>query len=115
MDSLYYDYAGDPCAWETWIFLFQARFAPPDEPGRIGLDEVGNYQVSTVWLGFDHSHFGGRPVLWETMVFKDHQPRDLYLERYTSRADAERGHRNIVKALRDGVLKLDQEEPDGGE
>lgn len=32
-------------------------------------ETVGPSEVSTVFLGFDHSFGKGPPVLWETMVF----------------------------------------------
>lgn len=60
--------------------------------------------VSTVFLGRDHS-FGddpGPPVLWETMVFGG--PLNLDTERYTSRADAEAGHAAMVERARAAVV-----------
>ena len=53
--------------------------------------QVGPYQVSTVFLGLDHSfHEGGLPVLWETMVFGPQD--DEMMTRYTSYDDAIAGH-----------------------
>lgn len=52
--------------------------------------------VSTVFLALDHNFSGyGPPVLWETMVFGGPQI-DEWQERYSSRADAEEGHREMV-------------------
>lgn len=56
-------------------------------------DQVGDIRVSTVFLGLDHSFrsvLGGPPVLWETMVFGG--PLDHEMDRYTSKAAAQRGH-----------------------
>ena len=87
--------AGEPEPCEdlmTWAIWFEngtnrvlARTQLPD--GR---------EVSTVFLGLDHSFGGVVPVLWETMVFggdDDHQ------QRYTSRAEAEAGHAALVREL----------------
>lgn len=32
-------------------------------------DLIGDDRVSTVFLGLNHSHGGGEPILFETMVF----------------------------------------------
>jgi hypothetical protein len=73
---------------------------------RVALDEVGGYRVSTVFLGVDHNFaMHGPPVLWETMVFDDSgqgRPWDEWQDRYTSRADAEAGHRRVVDAINRG-------------
>lgn len=66
----------------------------------VGLDEVGEDRVSTVFLGIDHglgfSESG--PVLWETMVF----PEAEVVERYESHAEALAGHKRAVDVLRAG-------------
>jgi len=49
----------------------------------------GEVEVSTVFLGLDHS-FGGRPMLFETMIFGG--PLDGYQERYSTWSEAEAGH-----------------------
>lgn len=42
-------------------------------------DTVGDVRISTVFLGLDHSHGFGPPLLFETMIFggvhNDHQAR----------------------------------------
>ena len=50
--------------------------------------------VSTVFLGIDHG-FGGPPLLFETMVFRDGHGTDDYTERYSSWKAAEAGHKRI--------------------
>ena len=76
-----------------------------DEPGprnrRVGLTKVGGYEVSTVFLMLDHQFGDGPPVLWETMVFGE-GPWDQWQDRYTSKADAEAGHKRIVEAIMRG-------------
>jgi hypothetical protein len=68
-------------------------------------DQIGDVFVSTVFLGLDHNYSRqGPPVLWETMTFsgafefagrKHKQSADMW--RYTSRKDALRGHKRVVK------------------
>lgn len=51
-------------------------------------------EVSTVFLGINHAHRGGPPVLWESMIFGG--PLDGMQRRYTSRAPATKGHEEMV-------------------
>jgi len=66
-------------------------------------------EVSTVFLGLDHSLGTGKPVLWETMIFGG--LHDQYQSRYTSYEDAKIGHKRAVWIARGG---LDQEERGAG-
>jgi hypothetical protein len=61
-------------------------------------DEIGDILVSTVFLGLDHSWTpGGKPVLWETMIFGGEH--DQYQERYTSHEDALEGHKKALTLI----------------
>ena len=61
-------------------------------------DEIGDILVSTVFLGLDHSWTpGGKPVLWETMIFGGEH--DQYQERYTSHKDALEGHEKALELV----------------
>jgi len=61
-------------------------------------DEVGDILVSTVFLGLDHSWTpGGKPVLWETMIFGGEH--DQYQDRYTSHKDALEGHKKALTLI----------------
>lgn len=53
-------------------------------------DNEKSVSVSTVFLGMEHGHSRGKPLLFETMIFGG--PRDQYQRRYTSWEEAERGH-----------------------
>jgi hypothetical protein len=55
--------------------------------------------ISTVFLGLDHQHFGGPPLLFETMVFNDYGD-DGTQERYSTWEEAEAGHARIVAQQR---------------
>jgi len=74
---------------------------------HIGLDYVRirgrTYRVSTVWLGLDHSFWpGGRPLIFETMVFEDDDMGGFegLMNRYSTLAEAERGHRMFVRLVK---------------
>jgi hypothetical protein len=59
-------------------------------------------EVSTVFIVLDHRLSGqGPPVLWETMTFGSSGKGNLS-RRYTSRADAEQGHAELVAMLTPG-------------
>lgn len=66
-----------------------------------------NYcDVSTVFLGVDHSHFGiGPHILFETMIFGGEH--DQYQERYSTWDEAEKRHNEIVEAINNGTFKGD--------
>ncbi len=51
-------------------------------------------RVSTVFLGIDHSFTGGKPVLFETMIFGGEYDGEQW--RYTTWDDAEAGHRRAM-------------------
>jgi len=70
----------------------------------VGQTEIGpDVTVSTVFLGIDHGHGrSDKPVLWETMVFRSSEDgRSRPSWRYTSEADAKRGHELVVSRLRE--------------
>jgi len=84
--------ASDHIAWASWM-----ERARTDDLRRIALTEVGPLTVSTVFLASDHSHgfTGGRPILFETMIFGADDAE--YQERFETRAEAEAGHSEAVK------------------
>jgi hypothetical protein len=59
------------------------------------------HAVSTVWIGLDHNYFGGRPLIFETMVFaiKDGKwdMSDLDCERYSTEEEALKGHEAMCR------------------
>lgn len=73
---------------------------------HIGLTEVRvrghDLEVSTVWLGLDHGWLSDRPLIFETMVFE--WPRRVpfmdLMCRYSTLAEAQRGHRLMVRGLK---------------
>lgn len=77
---------------------------------RVAEDTVGDYWVSTVFLGLNHQWDPGEPpLIFETMVFPNEQNSDQlgeewYMERYSTEAEAVVGHDQIVAKIRDGEL-----------
>ncbi len=66
--------------------------------------EVKGFEVSTVFLGIDHnSTEEGKPILFETMVFRGKKSQDQ--ERYHTWDEAIAGHNSIVSRLQtDGQI-----------
>ena len=99
--SLYYDREGKPIDADEWT----RRFAQTEslEYRVVQLDEFDDVRVSTVWLGIDHSHGEGPPLIFETMIFGG--PHDGYQARYSTEAEARAGHavavrRSQIRAVR---------------
>lgn len=83
------------------------------ERRRVGRDVVGQYEVSTVFLGLDHNWSErGWPVLFETMVFRlgedgdrdrnasDDDELDGRMERYRTWSEAEAGHARMIDEVK---------------
>lgn len=77
-----------------WAMQVEARSkacAAGNDPWRVGRDAINGADVSTVFLGLDHSFGGEPPMLFETMIFGgDH---DQYQDRYSTWDEAEEGHK----------------------
>jgi len=77
------------------------------ERRRVGDTTVGNYRISTVFLGLDHGFsLDGEehtPILFETMVFSYSNEvdklHDLYQDRYATWDEAVVGHKAVVKLI----------------
>ncbi len=54
-------------------------------------------EVSTVFLGLDHSFGKGPPILFETMVFGG--KFDQEMDRYSTWEEAEKGHKQMVEKI----------------
>ena len=53
--------------------------------------------ISTVFLGIDHNFGGGKPLLFETMIFGGEH--DNYQERYSTWNEAEKGHEKAINLI----------------
>ena len=73
----------------------------PIEERRVAREEVGDVEVSTVFLSHDHNWTGeGDPILFETMVFGGEW--DGMCDRYHTYDQALAGHRSIVEKIERG-------------
>ena len=91
--SDYYDRAGKPISQDEWFARFNDK--------RIAKTTiVDGVDVSTVWLGLDHSWGDGPPLIFETMVFGGEHDQDCW--RYSTEEQAKAGHERVVSALREG-------------
>jgi hypothetical protein len=90
----YYDRDGNPLTLMEW----SRKFEDPSYQ-RVARETVGDYDVSTVWLGADHGH-GDELQIFETIVFGYD---DEWIERYATLEEAESGHAGIVEKLRQEV------------
>ena len=79
----------DLMKWARWFETAERHVAN---------DYVGKIQVSTVFLGIDHSFSGGRPLLFETMIFGG--KHDEYQKRYHTWEEAEKGHKMTLKLVK---------------
>jgi len=64
---------------------------------RVAKTFVGEFEISTVFLGLDHRFGEGRPLLFETMAFPKDSRLDLECDRYSTWEEAEKGHALMVK------------------
>lgn len=69
--------------------------------------QVGNYEISTVDLGIDHSFGFGKPLYYETMIFSDSGENrfEYYQDRYTTQEEAVKGHEEAVKFVKKTLIK----------
>lgn len=94
----YFDKEGKPIDLMTWGRLFE------DENYKvIKQQQIGDYLISTVWMGVDYNfnRFFDKdsPLhIFETMVFsKKDKDADLDQERYSTLEEAKAGHEELVK------------------
>jgi hypothetical protein len=90
--------------WADWF---------ENNPGErtIGNTSIGGCMVSTVFLGLDHSFCRGAAVLFETMVFPDHDDGGMsenYQERYHTLAEAEQGYIAVVELVKQQAFDAEQ-------
>lgn len=94
--SLYYNRQGEPIEATEWLRQLEG----PIENRVVEKTSVRDAEVSTVWLGLDHSHGDGPPILFETMVFgleTDDEP----MWRYSTEEEARAGHWAVVRQVQD--------------
>ena len=60
--------------WGTWFETAKRH---------VDFTEIDKHEISTVFLGLDHNYFGGKPLIFETMIF-DPSGEDIYMRRYST-------------------------------
>jgi hypothetical protein len=95
-EVLYYDKEGKPLStWRYQNYLTDLNYK------IVKQDTYGNFFVSTVWIGMDHSfswmypELELKPLIFETMIFcHDNGPNECkdYQERYCTEQEAIEGH-----------------------
>ena len=86
------DTNGEPVK-ELDLIKWASRFNGADR--ILAQDKVGDVNVSTVFLGIDHSFGDGPPVLWETMIFGG--KHDQFQERCSTWDQAEQMHKRACQ------------------
>lgn len=85
----------DLMTWAKWLEENRARKIVKQET-------VGEYWISTVFLGLNHNYGpSGPPLLFETMVFDKERDKpggwtEHYCDRYSTWDEAMAGHAHIV-------------------
>ena len=75
------------------------------DPWRVGLAEIGEVEISTVFLGLDQNHLRrGPPVLFETMIFGGRL--DHSRNRCATWDEAKAMHAEAVQQVRAGHLRV---------
>lgn len=92
--------------------------------------QVGPFRVSTVFLGIDCRSGKGPPILFETMVFDENNPRQFKFsridrtyfpevgsltKRYCTYEQAEEGHRETVAKLRSMMRRAQRRQKIAGQ
>lgn len=99
----FYDPDGEPLTDREWDALWVRRGTDPDRSWWQKVTDVGDIEVSTVWIGLDYS-FGfadAPPLPWEAMIFGGEHDQEQW--RYPSREAAFAHHEWLVTALRRGI------------
>lgn len=99
------DHSVRECTLEEWANQFE-ELSMADKK-HVGMDEINDCDVSTVWLGMNHNYFGGRPLLFETMVFRGNSGLEEYCERYSTWDEAVEGHRKAIDWVINGCKKYE--------
>lgn len=81
--------------FEQWMKWFG------NAPRQVALTMEGKYEVSTVFLGLNHSFssFSGTPLLFETMIFGGPKQTQGFA-RYSTWEKAEAGHKAAVRLVK---------------
>ena len=80
----------DTLKWAKW-------FEKADR--HVKRDSIGDVEVSTVFLSLDHNFSGGKPLLFETMIFGG--KHDQYQDRCSTWKEAEEMHKKAINKVKE--------------
>ena len=101
-----------PCTAAQWAQ--QLEDMRSNNSKHVADECIGDIRISTVWLGLDHgfnlhNSKNYRPLVFETMVFKDGNGLECYCRRYSTWEEAELGHERAIQWVREGCKESDSE------
>jgi hypothetical protein len=73
------------------------------EKRKVAFTQVGDINVSTVFLGLDHSYGDGTPILFETMIFGGEH--DEYQNRCATWEGALKMHKKALALVRESIKR----------
>lgn len=99
----------DALEWGNWFETADKERVVKQQTLKSGM------WISTVFLGLDHNFGGGKPLLFETMVFDTNDKKkykigdnehesigeEMETNRYSTWEEAEAGHKKLVKKWND--------------
>lgn len=86
------------CDLMEWSNMFE------NDDRRVAFDAIEGKEVSTVFLGLDHNYFGGKPLLFETMVFDEGESSEHYCLRYSTYEQALKGHQEAIEWVKESII-----------
>ena len=90
----YYDRQGQEISLMAWADLMENI-----EYKRVKLTGLGEWFISTVWLGLDHSMCGAMWI-FETMIYEMESGRFLgFIERHSTEEEALMVHEQLVRLI----------------
>lgn len=95
MENLYYILEGRTAKPVDSAIEWAAYYEHMDR--SVKKTKLPNCEVSTVFLGINHRHGQGEPILFETMIFGGEH--DNYCERYSTLDEAEAGHQKAIELV----------------
>jgi len=96
-----YDIDGNQLTVMEWS-LYRATLGSV----HLGDTTLGDYRISTVYIGLDMSLMGGRPLIFETMIFCPDEEYSYWMDRYSTKQEALVGHDNAVKMIQRHMERL---------
>lgn len=82
----------------TWARWFEGK------DRHVANETIGDSQISTVFLGLNHSFGDGPPLLFETLVFGG--KLDQEMDRYSTWDEAEAGHKAMVERVKSAASEI---------